>query len=162
MELSASLKYVMMRAQAEAYAAKYKGNPTVIEFVFLGLLKLAEVQADAFAPGSRHMKELNADIEAVKQKFALAGIDTGRTRSLLRALLLSGATPSGDDVISERLTVAVGLAQARGMSDLWAQDLLSSILEKPTDTILQICPLKQAKRMREETRPAILRKRRKR
>ena len=144
MELSASLKYVMMRAQAEAYAAKYKGNPTV-EFVFLGLLKLAEVQADAFAPGSRHMKELNADIEAVKQKFALAGIDTGRTRSLLRALLLSGATPSGDDVISERLAVAVGLAQARGMSDLWAQDLLSSILEKPTDTILQICPLKQAK-----------------
>ena len=142
MDLSITLKYVMIRAQAEATAVRSTGNPA-LEFIFVGLLKLAEMKSDDFAPGSHHKSENDADIKSVKDQFAQAGVDTTRTRALMRALLAGGATPSGEAALAERIEAAVAHAKSRGQSDMWAQDMLAAILEKPTDAILQICPLKQ-------------------
>lgn len=144
MDLSTSLKYVMLRAQAEAAAVRSPGNPA-LEFIFVGLLKLAEVKADDFAPGSRQKDEINSDIKAVKDQFSRAGIDTSRTRALMRAQLAGGTSPSGEAALADRIEAAVSYAKSRGQTDMWAQDMLAAILEKPTDAILQICPLKQKK-----------------
>ena len=43
MEISYSMKYVMMRAQAEA--KNISGDGQGVEYLFLGLLKLAEIKA---------------------------------------------------------------------------------------------------------------------
>lgn len=132
----------MLRAQAEAAVAKSEGNPAV-EFIFLGLLKLAEVQCSDFSPGARNASEINADIKVVSEQLSSAGIDSSRTRTLLRVLLSGGTAPSGDTVLQDRMQAAAAHAKARGQDDLWAQDMLAAILEKPTAVILQICPLKK-------------------
>ena len=152
MDFSASMKYVMMRAQAEAAAAKSGGEPTV-EFLFLGLLKLAEIKAEGFAPASRHKQEIDADIEAVAALFKDVGIDTARTRSLLRRVVAGGAN-SGEQALASCLQAAATRALGRGEQNVWGQDMLAAILESPTDAILQVCPLKK----REELQKSELRR----
>lgn len=141
MDLSTSMRYVMMRAQAEATAAKSGGKPAV-EFLFLGLLKLAEIKAEDFSPSSRHKKEIDADIGAVAALFKSAGIDTARTRSLLRHVV-AGGVKSGEQALSRCLEAAATRALGRGESDIWGQDMLTAILENPTDAILEVYPLKK-------------------
>ena len=141
MELSTSMKFVMMRATAEANAAKK--SELTSEFLLLGILKLAEVSVEDFAPSSRHKTEINADIDTVKAELASHGIDSTRTRGLLRAVIASGASLSGEAELTKPLMKAAENAAKRGASDLWAQDVLSAILEEPTDAILQVCPLKK-------------------
>ena len=141
MDLSASMKYVMMRAQMEAAAAKSGGEPTV-EFLFLGLLKLAEVKAEDFAPASRHKAEIDADIGAVAALFKDAGVDTARTRSLLRRVVAGGAKSGGSE-LSACLAAAAARAAGRGAEDVCGQDMLAAILENPTGAILEVCPLKK-------------------
>ncbi|MEA5060791.1 MAG: AAA family ATPase [Candidatus Pelethousia sp.] len=149
MDLSPSMQFVMMRAQAEAKAAKVSGEPA-LEFLFLGLLKLAEVQAEDFmsAPHSV-MRETNDDIHAVKQLFHGHGIDTGRTRGLLRRILSDGGTRSGPESLGACLTAAAAFAVARKKQDVWSQDLLASILKNPSNAILQVCPIKKPEPMQE-------------
>lgn len=141
MDLSTSMRYVMMRAQAEAATAKSGGEPAV-EFLFLELLKLAEIQAEDFAPASRHKAEIDADIGAVRALFKDAGIDIARTRSLLRRAVASGAKSGGSE-LSACLTAAAARAAGRGAEDVWGQDMLAAILENPTGAILEVCPLKK-------------------
>ena len=140
MDFSASMKYVMMRAQAEAAAAK--SREPAVEFLFLGLLKLAEIKAEDFAPSSRHKQEIDADICAVSKLFKDAGIDTARTRSLLRFVVAGGAS-SGEQALTGFLQTAAANARERKSADMWAQDMLAAILENPTDAVLQVCPLKK-------------------
>jgi len=141
MDLSTSMRYVMMRAQAEAAAAKSSGEPA-LEFLFLGLLKLAEIDAEEFAPSSRHKMEIDADISAVAALFKSAGIDTARTRSLLRRAVAGGAKSDEGD-LSACLAMAAAHAAGRGATDVWGQDMLTAILKKPTGAILEVCPLKK-------------------
>lgn len=141
MDLSTSMKFVMMRAQAEAAAAKKSEVST--ELLFLGVLKLAELKAEDFAPSSRHKAEINADIDAVKKQLAAAEISSTRTRSLLRAAIAGGAELGGETELTECLMRAAEHAAKRRESDLWAQDVLYAILAKPSDAILQVCPLKK-------------------
>ena len=152
MDLSTSMKFVMMRAQAEAQAAKE--SEATSEFLFLGILKLAEVRAEDFAPSSRHKAEIDADIAEVQKLLSAAGISSTRTRSLLRAAIAGGASLGGEKELSECLTGAAEHAAKRREGDLWAQDVLFAILESPTDAILQVCPLqKQGKAMDAEYEP---------
>ena len=141
MDLSTSMKFVMMRAQAEAQAAK-KSEPTP-EFLFLGILKLAEVSAEDFAPSSRHKTEINEDIAAVGRLLKAADVSSTRTRSLLRAAIAGGVSMGGEKELTECLQEAAELAGNRGEPNLWAQDLLTAILTNPTDAIMQVCPLKK-------------------
>ena len=120
----------MIRAQAEAAEAKSSGA-LAVEFLFLGLLKLAEIKAEDFAPASRHKAEIDADISAVGALFKSEGIDTARTRSLLRRAV-AGGTRSGESELSACLNDAAARAAGRGAEDVCGQDMLAAILENPT------------------------------
>ncbi len=139
MDLSTSMKFVMMRAEAEAAAAR---TTTLLpEFIFLGILKLSELSAEEFAPDSRHKQEINEDIGAVKAKLLRIGLDSSRTRALLRGVVAKGI--SGDEQALVRyLTNASINAKNRGMEDIWAQDMLCAILKNLTSVMLQVLPIK--------------------
>lgn len=141
MDLSTSMKFVMMRAAAEAQAAKK--SELAPEFLFLGILKLAEVKAEDFAPTSRHKTEINEDIDAVNKQLMAVDIHSTRTRGLLRAAIAGGAVPGGEAALTKCLMKAAEKAVERDESNLWARDVLSAILDDPTDAILEVCPLKK-------------------
>lgn len=141
MDLSTSMKYVIIRAQAEAAEAK-SGGALTVEFLFLGLLKLAEIKAEDFAPASHHKTEIDADIAEVSSLFKSVGIDTARTRGLLRRAV-AGGTKSGESELSACLAAASIRAANRGAENVCGQDMLAAILENPTGAILEVCPLKK-------------------
>ena len=148
MELSYSIKYVLLRAQAEA--GNMHNREPGIEFFFLGLLKLAEIRAkDAFNLPESDMKKVDEDIAAVKDLFEKEGVDTDSTRPRLRHELKHGARSEASRV-AEYLGMAEEASRKRGSEEIWGQDLLYAILKKPTDTILQVCSLKGAIRQEEE------------
>ena len=140
MEISYAMKYVMMRAQAEA--KNINGVSQGVEYLFLGLLKLAEIRArDAFNLPDGDMKRVDDDIAAVKSLFEKEGVDTDRARPQLRHALKTGAK-SDSDKLSGYLESADEIAHKRGEQEIWGQDMLCAILKKPTDTIRQVCSLK--------------------
>ena len=140
MEISYSMKYVMMRAQAEA--KNINGDGQGVEYLFLGLLKLAEIKArDAFNLPDGDMAKVDADIAAVKSLFEKEGVDTDRARPQLRHELKIGAK-SDSGKLNEYLESADETARKRGEKEIWGQDMLYAILKKPTDTIRQVCSLK--------------------
>ena len=140
MEISYAMKYVMMRAQAEA--KNINGVSQGVEYLFLGLLKLAEIRArDAFNLPDGDMRRVDDDIAAVKSLFEKEGVDTDRARPQLRHALKTGAK-SDSDKLSGYLESADEIAHKRGEQEIWGQDMLCAILKKPTDTIRQVCSLK--------------------
>ena len=148
MDLSYSLKYIVLRAQAEA--SNLNNKEPGIEFFFLGLLKFAEIHArDAFNLPDRDMKAVDEDIAKVKSMFEKEGVDTDRARPQLRHELKHGAK-SDHSKMAEYLESAATAAQKRGEKEIWGQDILYAILKKPTDTILQVCSLKGAIRKEEQ------------
>lgn len=144
MDVSYSIQYVMMRARAEGENARI---PEIgVEFLFLGLLKLAEIKAsEAFHVSDSDLKVIDADIAAVKSLFEKEGVDTDTVRPRLRHELKHGAK-SDPTLLKEYLTLAAEETMDRGEKEIWGQDLLRAILKKPTDTLLQVCSLKGAVR----------------
>ncbi len=104
MDLSTSMTYVMMRAQAETAAAKAKGPAP--EFLLLGILKLSELSAEEFAPSSRSKAAIDQDIAQVRARLTRAGVDSARGRSLLRAAV------AREGAIENEAGVAACIAQA--------------------------------------------------
>lgn len=140
MEQSLSMQFVTMRAEAEAKAAHSK--EIGVEHVFLGLLKIAEVTSEQlFNVPEFIAKQINEDINTVAELFETADIDTSRTRALLR-YMVSNDMPIDKQLLNQYLDLATERAKQRGQKMLWCQDILLVILEKPTDNILQVCPLK--------------------
>ena len=137
MNFTTSIQFVLMRARAEASNLRQE-NPGV-EFLFLGLLKFAEVTADRFLERSSPMfGKTNQDIEAVRERLSALDIDTARTRNLMRRELADGHSDA--DLLPEYLNRALGIAGKRGEDNFWGQDLLAAILEKPTAIIRELCP----------------------
>ncbi|MBO4836612.1 MAG: AAA family ATPase [Clostridia bacterium] len=142
MDLSYSMKFVVLRAQAEGSNTGTK--ELGIEYFFLGLLKFAEIKAkDAFNLPEKDLKAIDADIAAVRALFEKEGVDTDRARPQMRHELKHGAK-SDPARMQQYLEAAADAASHRGENEVWGQDLLYAILKKPTDTILQVCPLKGA------------------
>ena len=138
-EFSLTMQFVQMRADAEVKAAH--SNSVGIEHYFLGLLKLAELRADdLFNAPDFIIKTMNDDISAIRRMFAAAQIDTTRTRAILRYMVRSSTT-SGEEALEECCTIAMNNAKDRHASVIWAKDILFAIMEKPTDMILQVCPV---------------------
>lgn len=132
-----------MRAEAEVKAAH--SEAVGVEHFFLGLLKLAELQAeDIFRAPEFIMKTIDDDIAAIRKMFSASRIDTSRTRALLRYMVRTGTT-SGEGQVRSRQSIAQGKAESRQSAVIWAQDMLSAIMENPTDMILQVCPLQDEK-----------------
>lgn len=141
-EFTKAMQFVLLRSQAEAKAAHQE--EATVEFLFLGLLKLAEVRAADFvnASSSDSLKAVDDEIKTVRAEFEKHGIDTSRARGLLRYAVHQGTLSTGRD-LANRLARAAELAAKRKNNTISAPDLLVSILESPTDLILQICPLKK-------------------
>ena len=65
MEPSTALRFVMVRAQAEAQALAHR--ELFPEHLLLGILKYAELSAEEIAPSSRHKEEMDQDIALVRK-----------------------------------------------------------------------------------------------
>jgi hypothetical protein len=142
MELNTAMRFVMARAQAEAAAAGAKNSTIRIEHVFLGLLKLSELNADDIAPASRHKEQINADIGTVREQLSELGIDSSRMRHPLRRLLQTKELPADETGLEEILKAA-----ARGQDgDITAAAVLAAILDHPTPLMLEVYPFKQSRR----------------
>ena len=141
MEQSLNVRFVMMRANAEMKAAhsSYLG----VEHAFLGLLKLAELTADEmFNAPDPVKKEADLDITEVQKIFSQNGIDTTRTRGHLRYMVSGGAAVS--DVLLEKcLKQAEVISANEHQSRISAKNLLTAIIENPSDLILQVCPIEK-------------------
>ncbi len=138
MDLNTAMRYVMMRAQAEAAS---NGTGLFPEHLFLGLLKLAEVTADEVAPASRHKLEMNEDIRQVASQLKSAGIDTGAARQKLRRILRSEQlTGSGEAAIADLLTKAEALGDG---SVITAHHFLQVMIKTPTAILAAILPAQQ-------------------
>lgn len=139
MEHSLSMQFVLMRANAEVKAAH--SERLGIEHLFLGLLKLAELHADDIFTAPDVVKQIvDKDIDIVRERFAALDIDTTRTRGLLRYMVSAGISVDVD-ALNGCYDRASSKAEQRNSNSVWAQDMLSAILEGPTDTILQVCPI---------------------
>jgi hypothetical protein len=140
MELNTAMRFVMARAQAEAAAAGAKNSTIRIEHVFLGLLKLSELNADDIAPASRHKEQINADIGTVREQLSEQGIDSSRMRHPLRRLLQTKEPPADEMGLEEMLKAA-----ARGQDGyITAAAVLAVILDHLTPLMLQVYPLDKA------------------
>ena len=141
-EFTKAMQFVLLRAQAEAKAAHQED--ATVEFLFLGLLKLAEVQAKDFVSSSSSdsLKAVDDEIKSIRTAFEKHGIDTSRTRGLLRYAVRQN-TLSSADALAKCLGKAAQFAAERKSEAISAHDLLLAILENPTDMILQICPIKK-------------------
>jgi len=93
MKLSTPMRFVMLRAQAEADALSQK--EIFPEHILLGILKIAEMTADEISPASRHKEETDKDIKILRERFAELKINTDTARHKLRRLLKTAA-PVGD------------------------------------------------------------------
>ena len=140
LDYSLPMQFVLMRANAEVKAAH--SEQLGIEHLLLGLLKLAELHADDIFNAPDVVKQVaNKDIDAVRERFVALDIDTTRTRGLLRYMVSTGQVAVDKNALNDCLDRASSKAEQRHTNSIWAQDMLSAILEKPTDTILQICPI---------------------
>jgi len=150
MSYSPSIQFVLMRAKAEAENAREE-DPGV-EYLFLGLLKLAEVKAERFLDrGSSQLRKTDEDISTVAKLFENNGVETTRVRNLLRRELQSGKSDAS--LMPPCIGRALELSEQRGEGSFWGQDLLRAILENPTDTLLEVCP--QLKKKPEVPAPAV-------
>lgn len=142
MELNTAMRFVMMRAKAEAVTAK---NGTIgLEHIFLGLLKLSELTAENLESASRHEEQINADIGAVRAQLAELGIDSSRMRSRLRCLLHTRELSDGDTELEEMLRAAGRMAVRRRDKDITATVVLAAVLEHPTPLMLEVYPFDKA------------------
>ena len=128
MELSTAMRFVMVRAQAEAVSAR--NSTIIIEHIFLGLLKLSELTADEFASASRHKEQINADIGAVRTQLSELEIDSSRMRSRLRHLLHTKVLPGVDAELEKMLAAAGKMAALRRDEDITAAVVLAAILDQ--------------------------------
>jgi len=128
--LSYSMQFAGLRAKAEA--EHLHREPGGIEYWFLGLLKLSELQAsDAFRLPAEKLEEVDEDIAAIRAVFRARRIETGILRLLLRHEIKHGADLQ-PEMESEYMKRALGLAGKRGKDQIWAQDLLEAVLREPT------------------------------
>ena len=141
MEQSLNVRFVMLRANAEMKAAQSPGLG--VEHIFLGLLKLAELTAaQIFKAPEALMQEADRDIAAVKSLFAERGIDTTRTRGLLRYTIAGGAK-TNDLLLEKSLRQAEEACRGAKLPRMTAEALLKAVIRNPSDLILQVCPLER-------------------
>ena len=139
MEQSLNMQFVMMRANAEMKAAH--SDRLGQEHIFLGLLKLAELKAeDIYNAPDYVLKDCDQDIEAVRKLFSKNNIDTTRSRGHLR-YMISGGAAVNDIALERTMSMAIQAAEKQKTTKLTAELVLRTILDTPSDLILQVCPI---------------------
>lgn len=123
MDLNTAMRFVMIRAQAEATASKMEIYP---EHLFLGLLKLAELKAEEM---SSSMLQVVDDIEQVASILHDAGIDPGKGRPKLRRIL-HDETPAGDSVTATSEILSKAMRETDHI--VTATNVLTVLINHPT------------------------------
>lgn len=140
MELSTSMRFVMVRAEAEAFALRTRVLRE--EHLFLGILKLAELSAQQISPTSSHKEEIDEDIHLIKAKFQTLELKSGEVRNTLRQVLHTSKQAQENEVSSEPaqqlLEKAQEYTQQEGRSRIGGFDVLRALLKDPTPSIRQV------------------------
>lgn len=143
MESSITMQYVMMRAQAELVAAN--GGELTVEHLFLGILKLAERKARDITSKEQYHADINEDIRRANALFSESGIDTSRTRGLLRGLLRGAHISENRDYKAEMASVlntSEQVAGAMGEKQMTAAMVLTVLINDPIGLIGEVVPKK--------------------
>ncbi|MDR2569890.1 MAG: AAA family ATPase [Oscillospiraceae bacterium] len=131
MDLSTAMRFVMMRAQAEA--ASLNHEEVFPEHILLGILKFAECTAEEISPSSRSKKETDEDITIIKECLKQNKVVSYTARETLRRMLRSQKPEGDSDVISvELLETAKKLASS---SKVYPSHVLLVMLVNPTAMI---------------------------
>ncbi|HRX57704.1 MAG TPA: AAA family ATPase [Eubacteriales bacterium] len=129
MEFNTPMRFVMVRAAAEVNASK--ATQMFPEHVLLGILKLAELKTEEFAPTSKHVAESDADIKKVRALLRAKKIDTQKTRVQLRRIL-SSSQPEGD---AEGMIAVLMMNASRGKDVITAEAVTAELFARPTPII---------------------------
>lgn len=144
MDLSTAMRFVMVRAHAEALACE--GSEIYPEHIFLGILKLSELSAEEIAPTSRHKEQTDKDIEIINTLLKNAGLASSDGRyKLRRALKAQQPSGSASDSVAELFKAAA----ATGCDVLTATDVLMILLNEPTPLLKEVLPIGEPKPIRE-------------
>lgn len=141
MDSSITMQFVMMRAQAELAA----GNDAelAVEHVFLGILKLAELQPEDITPKEKYHSGIKEDIRQVRALLSESGVDSSRARGQLRGMLRSYRFPENRNIQAEMtsmLNTAAQVAAAMGSEELTAAMALTVLLNDPIGVIGEVVP----------------------
>jgi len=133
MDLNMAMRFVMVRAQAEAIASNMDIYP---EHIFLGLLKLSEMTAEEIAPGDMYKQEMDEDIKQVAALLKSNGIYSKEAREKLRRILRN-ETPAGSSeaAISELFAKVARLNEEYTVRSI---HVLSVFLKEPTHILAAI------------------------
>jgi ATP-dependent metalloprotease FtsH len=129
MEFNTPMRFVMVRAAAEVNASK--ATKMFPEHVFLGILKLAELKTEEFAPTSKHTEESDKDIKKVRSLLRAKKIDTQKTRVQLRRIL-SSSPPEGD---AEGMIAVLMMNASRGQDVITAEAVTTELFARPTSIL---------------------------
>ncbi len=143
LELSIPMRFVMIRATAEALAVKTK--QIRVEHVFLGLLKLAELDVNSLVPSKDGIAAIKLEAEEVKTGFRNRNVDTSSTRTLLRRALLNDNAAHLDDneerKMASLLAIANSLSEKDKLREIRANLVLKAIFENPPPLVAELCHL---------------------
>ena len=114
-----------MFARARAEVAYLRNKSMHPEHVFLGILKLPEVEADSLTKNPREIE----DVGRVADLLLKEGIDTQETRRKLRTLLLNQTPPGDGESATDNLILS---AVNKADNLVCAEATLRALLNKPT------------------------------
>ncbi|MCL2152801.1 MAG: AAA family ATPase [Oscillospiraceae bacterium] len=128
MDFTTTMRFVLLRAQAEAHSAEI-GSPHP-EHIFLGILKLSELTAEEAFASSRDKAGIDADIQSVKNQLAKLSINSTDARQILRRALR--VSPHADDADANIATLLANALKKTNDDRLSANLVLQAMLENPT------------------------------
>ncbi|MCL2415563.1 MAG: AAA family ATPase, partial [Defluviitaleaceae bacterium] len=131
MDLSITMRMVMVRAQAETHGTGLR--EVYPEHIFMGILKLPELSIEDSLSEINAKEEIKADIENVEELLKQYSIKTSEGRLHLRRALKT-SPPDGDakEAVNDLLAEA---SRAASGEYIWVFDILKVILQKPSPMI---------------------------
>ncbi len=146
MELSRTMQFVSMRAQAELVAGTL--SELCPEHLLLGILKLSEVDAAVIADKEKYHAAINEDLARVKLLFREYGVDSARVRTQLRGMLRGYMIPEDRDVKAEvtaLLNTAAQVSAVMGSKELTAAIVLKVLLDGAFGLIPEVIAVRAKK-----------------
>ena len=137
MEVTNAMRFVIIRAQAEASNKIEKIFP---EHILLGIFRYSELSSAEILPNTCLVEETDRDIAGLRQKFSSMKVDTRIAKDKLRGLMRQ-KPPAGDGrALTEQLLERA--AERVKPKMLFPGDVLVDILENPTSVIRTVLKLR--------------------
>jgi len=137
MEVTNAMRFVIIRAQAEASNKIEKIFP---EHILLGIFRYSELSSAEILPNTWLVEETDRDIAGLRQKFSSMKVDTRIAKDKLRSLMRQ-KPPAGDGrALTEQLLERA--AKRVKPKVLFPGDVLVDIMENPTPVIRTVLKLR--------------------